>query len=213
MMNYEMEENMYKLEVKTYVDTDEVADVTVKRNENAHIFTPKMVIKADCEKRILKNIYLQMPNTVQRIDAEDIPKIQNLFYNAILEMSHIREIMLNELGFENKIKKQERVSPEVDKNLYEVSYRTMEDKPEIGFFYIEKPYSDDVMLTPNMRTEIDYKNKKLNDIHLRMGRTKQQISFHNYERVQEIFQVAFLEMLHVRDEIRKLGFDVNVKQQ
>ena len=212
MMNYEMEENMYELEVETYVQTGEVANVTVKKSENAHIFTPKMVIKADYEKRILKNIYLQMPNTNRRIDAEDIPVIKNLFYNAILEMSHIREYMLKELGFENKIKKQEPVSSEIEKNLYEVSYRTMEDKPEIGFFYIEKPYSDDVMLTPNMRTEIDYKNKKLNDIHLRMGRTKQQISFHNYERVQEIFQVAFLEMLHVRDEIRKLGFEVNTNE-
>lgn len=208
MMNYEMEEIMYELEIETYMHSGEVANVIVKKTENAHIFTPKMVIKADYEKRILKNIYLQMPNTNRRIDAEDIPVIKNLFYNAILEMSHIREYMLNELGFENKIKKQEPVSSEIEKNLYEVSYRTMEDKPEIGFFYIEKPYSDDVMLTPNMRTEIDYKNKKLNDIHLRMGRTKQQISFHNYERVQEIFQVAFLEMLHVRDEIRKLGFDV-----
>lgn len=208
MMNYEMEEIMYELEIETYMHSGEVANVIVKKTENAHIFTPKMVIKADYEKRILKNIYLQMPNTNRRIDAEDIPVIKNLFYNAILEMSHIREYMLNELGFENKIKKQEPVPSEIEKNLYEVSYRTMEDKPEIGFFYIEKPYSDDVMLTPNMRTEIDYKNKKLNDIHLRMGRTKQQISFHNYERVQEIFQVAFLEMLHVRDEIRKLGFDV-----
>ena len=207
-MNYEMEEIMYELEIETYMHSGEVANVIVKKTENAHIFTPKMVIKADYEKRILKNIYLQMPNTNRRIDAEDIPVIKNLFYNAILEMSHIREYMLNELGFENKIKKQEPVPSEIEKNLYEVSYRTMEDKPEIGFFYIEKPYSDDVMLTPNMRTEIDYKNKKLNDIHLRMGRTKQQISFHNYERVQEIFQVAFLEMLHVRDEIRKLGFDV-----
>ena len=208
MMNYEMEENMYELEVETYVQTGEVANVTVKKSENAHIFTPKMVIKADYEKRILKNIYLQMPNTNRRIDAEDIPVIKNLFYNAILEMSHIREYMLKELGFENKIKKQEPVSSEIEKNLYEVSYRTMEDKPEIGFFYIEKPYSDDVMLTPNMRTEIDYTNKKLHDIYLQMERTKAQISFHNYERVQEIFQVAFLEMLHVRDEIRKLGFDV-----
>lgn len=212
MMNYEMEEIMYELEIETYMHSGEVANVIVKKTENAHIFTPKMVIKADYEKRILKNIYLQMPNTNRRIDAEDIPVIKNLFYNAILEMSHIREYMLNELGFENKIKKQEPVSSEIEKNLYEVSYRTMEDKPEIGFFYIEKPYSDDVMLTPNMRTEIDYKNKKLNDIHLRMGRTKQQISFHNYERVQEIFQVAFLEMLHVRDEIRKLGFDVNTNK-
>ena len=211
-MNYEMEEIMYELEIETYMHSGEVANVIVKKTENAHIFTPKMVIKADYEKRILKNIYLQMPNTNRRIDAEDIPVIKNLFYNAILEMSHIREYMLNELGFENKIKKQEPVSSEIEKNLYEVSYRTMEDKPEIGFFYIEKPYSDDVMLTPNMRTEIDYKNKKLNDIHLRMGRTKQQISFHNYERVQEIFQVAFLEMLHVRDEIRKLGFDVNTNK-
>lgn len=208
MMNYEMEEIMYELEIETYMHSGEVANVIVKKTENAHIFTPKMVIKADYEKRILKNIYLQMPNTNRRIDAEDIPVIKNLFYNAILEMSHIREYMLKELGFENKIKKQEPVPSEIEKNLYEVSYRTMEDKPEIGFFYIEKPYSDDVMLTPNMRTEIDYKNKKLNDIHLRMGRTKQQISFHNYERVQEIFQVAFLEMLHIRDEIRKLGFDV-----
>lgn len=212
MMNYEMEENMYELEVKTYVETDEIANVTVKRNENAHIFTPKMVIKADYEKRILKNIYLQMPNTVQRIEAEDIPKIQNLFYNAILEMSHIREIMLVDLGFENKIKKQERVSPEVEKNLYDVSYRVDEDTQEIDFFYIQKPYSQDVMLTPYMRTEIDYTNKKLHDIYLQMGRTKAQISFHNYERVQELFQVAFLEMLHVRDEIRKLGFDVNTNK-
>lgn len=208
MMNYEMEENMYELEVETYVQTGEVANVTVKKSENAHIFTPKMVIKADYEKRILKNIYLQMPNTNRRIDAEDIPVIKNLFYNAILEMSHIREYMLKELGFENKIKKQERVSPEVEKNLYDVSYSADEDTQEIGFFYIQKPYSQDVMLTPNMRTEIDYTNKKLHDIYLQMERTKAQISFHNYERVQELFQTAFLEMLHVRDEIRKLGFDV-----
>lgn len=208
MMNYEMEENMYELEVETYVQTGEVANVTVKKSENAHIFTPKMVIKADYEKRILKNIYLQMPNTNKRIDAEDIPVIKNLFYNAILEMSHIREYMLIDLGFENKIKKQERVSPEIDKNLYEVSYRVMEDTSEISYIYIEKPYSDDVMLTPYIKTEIDYTNKKLHDIHLQMGRTKAQISFHNYERVQELFQTAFLEMLHVRDEIRKLGFDV-----
>ena len=212
MMNYEMEENMYELEVETYVQTDEVANVTVKKTENAHIFTPKMVIKADYEKRILKNIYLQMPNTNKRIDAEDIPVIKNLFYNAILEMSHIREYMLIDLGFENKIKKQERVSPEIDKNLYEVSYRVMEDTSEISYIYIEKPYSDDVMLTPYIKTEIDYTNKKLHDIHLQMGRTKAQISFHNYERVQELFQTSFLEMLHVRDEIRKLGFDVNTNK-
>lgn len=212
MMNYEMEENMYELEVETYVQTGEVANVIVKKSENAHIFTPKMVIKADYEKRILKNIYLQMPNTNKRIDAEDIPVIKNLFYNAILEMSHIREYMLIDLGFENKIKKQERVSPEIDKNLYEVSYRVMEDTSEISYIYIEKPYSDDVMLTPYIKTEIDYTNKKLHDIHLQMGRTKAQISFHNYERVQELFQTSFLEMLHVRDEIRKLGFDVNTNK-
>ena len=212
MMNYEMEENMYELEVKTYVDTDEVADVTVKRRENAHIFTPKMVIKADYEKRILKNIYLQMPNTVQRIDAEDIPVIKNLFYNAILEMSHIREIMLNELGFENKIKKQERVSPEVEKNLYNILYDVDEKTQEVVRLNVQKPYSQDVMLTPYIITEIDYDNKKLDDIYLRMGRTKAQISFHNYERVQALFQVAFLEMLHVRDEIRKLGFEVNTNE-
>ena len=212
MMNYEMEENMYELEVETYVQTGEVANVIVKKSENAHIFTPKMVIKADYEKRILKNIYLQMPNTNKRIDAEDIPVIKNLFYNAILEMSHIREYMLIDLGFENKIKKQERVSPEIDKNLYEVSYRVMEDTSEIDYIYIEKPYSDDVMLTPYIKTEIDYTNKKLHDIHLQMGRTKAQISFHNYERAQELFQTSFLEMLHVRDEIRKLGFDVNTNK-
>ena len=68
------------------------------------------------------------------------------------------------------------------------------------------------MLTPYIITEIDYDNKKLDDIYLRMGRTKAQISFHNYERVQELFQVAFLEMLHVRDEIRKLGFEVNTNE-
>ena len=212
MMNYEMEENMYELEVKTYVDTDEVADVTVKRNENAHIFTPKMVIKADYEKRILKNIYLQMPNTVQRIDAEDIPVIKNLFYNAILEMSHIREYILIDLGFENKIKKQERVSPEVEKNLYNILYDVDEKTQEVVRLYVQKPYSQDVMLTPYIITEIDYDNKKLDDIYLRMGRTKAQISFHNYERVQALFQVAFLEMLHVRDEIRKLGFEVNTNE-
>lgn len=212
MINYEKAKTMYELEIETYMQIEGIANVTVKKTENAHTFTPKMVIKADYEKRILKNIYLQMPNTVQRIDAEDIPVIKNLFYNAILEMSHIREYILNELGFENKIKKQERVSPEVEKSLYDVSYSVDEDTQEMGFFYIQKPYSQDVMLTPYIRTEIDYTNKKLHDIYLQMGRTKAQVSFHNYERVQELFQVAFLEMLHVREEIRKLGFDVNTNK-
>lgn len=213
MMNYDMEENMYELEVKSYVDTNEVAEITVKKKENAHIFAPKMVVKADCEKRILKNIYLQMPNTNKRIDAEDIATIKNLFYNAILEMSHFREHILVDLGFENKIKKQERVSSEVDKSLYDVSYTMKEDTQEIDFFNIQKPYSKDVMLTPLMKLDIDYVNKELRDIYLQMERTKAQISFHNYKRVQALFDAALLEMVHVWDEIRKLGFDVKAKQQ